>query len=243
MTAALTLLVMMMVMLMIVALAFFIVIMVVMMFVVVALALFVVIMVMMLVVVALAFFVVIMVMMLVIVTLTFFIMLVMVMMLMSLFQKFIGKICFLIFHNSFDLLRLQLFYRCSNDMSTLVEAADQLNGFLNFLLICHIGAAQNNSTRISNLIREKFSEISQVHFAFFHIRHCGITVELDLTFIFHVLHSLDHIGQLSYTGGFNNDAVRMVFLHHLHQRCTKITYQGTADAAGIHLADLNSCFL
>ena len=221
-------------------------------------------MVMMLVVVALAFFVVIMVMMLVIVTLTFFIMLVMVMMLMvmataltllvmvmmmvvmmlmSLFQKFIGKICFLIFHNSFDLLRLQLFYRCSNDMSTLVEAADQLNGFLNFLLICHIGAAQNNSTRISNLIREKFSEISQVHFAFFHIRHCGITVELDLTFIFHVLHSLDHIGHLSYTGGFNNDAVRMVFLHHLHQRCTKITYQGTADAAGIHLADLNSCFL
>ena len=218
-------------MLMIVTLAFLIVIMVVMMLMIVTLTLFIMlVMVMMLMIMAAALTLLVMVMM-------------MVVMLMGLLQKFAGKICFLIFHNSFDLLRLQLFHRCSNDISILIEAADQLNGFLNFLLICHIGAAQNNSTRISNLIREKFSEISQVHFAFFHIRHCGITVELDLTFIFHVLHSLDHIGQLSYTGGFNNDAVRMVFLHHLHQRCTKITYQGTADAAGIHLADLNSCFL
>ena len=168
----------------------------------------------------------------------FFIVIMVMVMLMGLFQQFLGQISLLVFHNSFDLGRLQLLHRSGNDAGSLVQSADQLDGFLYLFLIRHIGTTQNDRSCIGDLIREKFSEISQIHLAFFNIGHSSIAVQYNITFIFYVFYGFDNVGQLTNAGGLDDDPVRMILFHHFNQRCAKVSYQRTADTAGIHLSDL-----
>ena len=57
------------------------------------------------------------------------------------------------------------------------------------------------------------------------------------------LYRMDDIRKFSYTGGFDDDTVRMIFLHNFFQRSSKISHQRTADTTGIHLTDLDTCIL
>ena len=53
------------------------------------------------------------------------------------------------------------------------------------------------------------------------------------------LYRSDDIRELSHSGGLNDDPIRFEFLRYLPERALKIPDQRTADAALIHLPDLN----
>ena len=59
----------------------------------------------------------------------------------------------------------------------------------------------------------------------------------------HLADSADNIGQLANTGGFDDNTVRIVLGDHLFQRLAEVTNQAAADAAGVHLSDVDAGIL
>ena len=58
-----------------------------------------------------------------------------------------------------------------------------------------------------------------------------------------MLHRIADIGQLADSGRLDDDVVRVELLHNLLQCFGKVTDQAAADAARIHLSDVDACFL
>ena len=58
-----------------------------------------------------------------------------------------------------------------------------------------------------------------------------------------LFHSGHHIAELANAGGFNHNTVGVVLLDNLSQCLAEVTHQGAADAAGIHLRDVNAGIL
>ena len=58
-----------------------------------------------------------------------------------------------------------------------------------------------------------------------------------------LFYGADHIGQLAYTGGLNDDPVRGISIQCFLQGLAKVTYQRAADAAGIHLGNVDAGIL
>ena len=124
------------------------------------------------------------------------IMIVMVMMLMLLFQQLICQ-RYRMLHNFQDLLSIQLLNRSGNNSSLLINRTKQLHRLHCFLLIYNVSTAHDNSTCILNLVVEKLTEVSHIHFAFLGIDNCGVAVQLNINILFHTLYSLDNIGKLT----------------------------------------------
>ena len=59
----------------------------------------------------------------------------------------------------------------------------------------------------------------------------------------HLLNSADHVGQLAHTRGFDDDPVGVILGDDLLQSLAKVTNQAAADAAGIHLCNVNASLL
>ena len=81
-------------------------------------------------------------------------------------------------------------------------------------------------------------------------------IDLDLARVYHgygvaqghflihdLLHRADDIGQLAHAGGLDENPVGVVLLDNIGQRLAEIAHQGAADAAGVHLGDLNARIL
>ena len=122
-----------------------------------------------------------------------------------------------------------------------VVLPDQIHRLLHLRRACHVRPAQDDGSRVLDLVDEKLAEILHVHPAFGGVHHRDRAVQGELHV--HVFHRLHHIGKLAYAGGLDQNAVRMIGLHHFLQGGSEISHQGTADAAGIHLPDLDPGFL
>ena len=70
-----------------------------------------------------------------------------------------------------------------------------------------------------------------------------MTVQHNIFSVHNSLHRLDHIRQLADTGRLNDNPVRLILGQHIFQRRIKVSHQGAADTAGIHLIDLNTGLL
>ena len=146
-------------------------------------------------------------------------------------------------HNLQNFLSIQFLNRSSDNCCLLVNRTKKLHGFHCFFLIYNISTAHNDRTCILNLIIEKFAKVSHIHFTFLCIHNCGIAVQFNINFLFYALYSLNNIRKFTNTRWLNQDTIRMIFLHNLFKRSTKISNQRTADATGIHLTDLDSGIL
>ena len=102
------------------------------------------------------------------------------------------------------------------------------------------GMAENQAACVCNLIVEELAEVLLIHFAFFCIDYGREAVQLDILHM-EILHGADDIAELADTGGLNQNAVRMILLQNLTERFAEIADERAADAAGIHLVDLNAC--
>ena len=101
--------------------------------------------------------------------------------------------------------------------------------------------AQDDRTRMLNLVQEKLSEIFRVHPALVRVNNDNRAVQLHLRIGIYILHCLHDVGKLAHTGRLDQDPLRMIRLDHFLQRTAKIAHQRAADTARIHLLDLHAC--
>ena len=111
------------------------------------------------------------------------------------------------------------------------------------LILFHIRrSGEDNGSRIFNLVVIKFAKVLHVDLALGGVCHGYHAADLHILG-FGTLYGLRHIAELANAGGLDENTVRMVFLHDLFQGLAKVTYQRAADAAGVHLRDLNAGLL
>ena len=79
-----------------------------------------------------------------------------------------------------------------------------------------------------------------LHFTSIHNCHC---VAQSHVLAHDLIHGADNIGQLTNTGGLDENPVGMILLNHLLQSLAEVTHQRTADAAGVHFGNIDAGIL
>ena len=141
------------------------------------------------------------------------------------------------------ILAVQLIQRSGDDGCLVIVLPDQCHTLLELLRTHLIGSAQDNGSGKLDLIDEKLAEILDIHLCLGCIDNRYRTVNLYSQLSCHILHCLQHIGELTDTGGLDQNSLRGVGLNDFLQRGSEVTYQGTADTPGVHLLNLNAGFL
>ncbi len=144
-------------------------------------------------------------------------------------------------HRLQNMPSLNLFPGRGNNGSLIILLPNHFQTFIQLISRDILGAAQNHRPRIFNLIVIKFAIILHIYFTLGGIHHRGSAVNHSA--LPDVLYRLHHVRKLPYAGRFNNYPVRRIFFQHLFQSLTEISYQGAADAAGIHLRNLDARLL
>ena len=158
-------------------------------------------------------------------------------------QHLLGEIVILL-HRGEDLRTGELIPRGGDDAGLVVMLAQQRYGRLQLLLAHLLAAGEEDGAGIFDLIEEEFAEVLDIHAALHRIRN-GHEAAHDyiLKILLHALNSADDVGQLAHAGRLNEDAVRMILIDDLAQRLAEVAHQGAADAAGVHLGDLDAGLL
>ena len=111
------------------------------------------------------------------------------------------------------------------------------------LFLAHPGrTAQNNGAGMLHLVIEELAKVFHIHLGFGSVHHSGKSVQHHIVH-FQVLHRPDDIAEFAHTRGFNEDTVGVIGIHHLPQRLAKIAHQTAADAAAVHLGNVDARLL
>ena len=131
--------------------------------------------------------------------------------------------------------------RGCDDGGLFVVRAQQRHGGVQLLLGHILRAAQQDGAGVLDLVVVEFAKILHINPAFCRIGHgdkaCKLHIGIQL------LHGADHVGKLAHAGRLDYDAVGRVLFQYFGHRRAEIAHQAAADAAGIHLGDLDAGFL
>ena len=136
----------------------------------------------------------------------------------------------------------ELIPRSGHQCSLTVVLPQQCYGCVQLTLSNGIGAGQNNGTGSFNLIIVEFTKILHIDLHLASICHSNRKAQHHIV-RGNLLHSRHNIGQLAYTGGFDNHPIRMELFDNLLQCLAKIAHQATANATGIHLGNIDAGIL
>ena len=129
-----------------------------------------------------------------------------------------------------------------DDGSLCIVLSQQLHGSIQLLLRDGIGTGQDDGGSRLDLVVVELTEVLAVDLHLTGVNHSyGVTQGHFL--VGHLVHSTDDIGQLANAGGLNQNPVRMVLVNHLLQSLAEVAHQGAADAAGVHLGDVDAGIL
>ena len=146
------------------------------------------------------------------------------------------------FHGRDQLFTSQLIPGRCDDGCLLVVLAQHCHSSIQFGLRHRIGAGQNDGRCGFNLIVVELAEVLHIDFHLTAVHNSHSIAQSDL--ISHnLLHSTNDIGQFAHTGGFNDNAVRIVLLNNLSQSLAEIAHQRAADTAGVHFSDIDAGIL
>ena len=90
---------------------------------------------------------------------------------------------------------------------------------------------------MADLVVVKFAKVLDIKLALVGVGDGGGGIDLHAL---HVRDGTDDVAELADAAGLDQDAVGVVFLHHLRQRDGKVAHQGAADAAAVELVDLDA---
>ena len=100
-----------------------------------------------------------------------------------------------------------------------------------------VGAAEDDNVGVVHLIVEKFAEVADIHAAAAGVDDGDLCADLAAG---HARDGLGNIGELTYAARLDEDAVGVILLDDLLQRGGEVADEGAADAAGVHLGDLDA---
>ena len=155
--------------------------------------------------------IVMMVLMLLIVVMAAAALVVVMMMVMMLFLFYLRKVDDGTFHRIEYFLTAQYFNRCGNNVCFRIQFAEHFYSCLYFFRIGFIGTAQDDGSCALYLVLEKFAEVSEIHFAFHNVDYGCCGIQGYACFFFYTVYSLDDVGEFTYAGRLDDDAVRVVF--------------------------------
>ena len=155
--------------------------------------------------------IVMMVLMLLIVVMAAAALVVVMMMVMMLFLFYLLKVDDRTFHRIEYFLTTQYFNRCGNNVCFRIQFAEHLYCCLYFFRIGFIGTAQDDGSCALYLILEEFAEVSEIHFAFHNVDYGCCGIQGYACFFFYTVYSLDDVGEFTYAGRLDDDAVRVIF--------------------------------
>ena len=142
-------------------------------------------------------------------------------------------------HGRHQLLAGELIPGSRDDGSHLIVLAQHGNGGVQLELGDGIGAGQNDGGGGLDLVVIELAEVLHIHLDLAGVHH-GHSVAQGHIVAGDLVHRADHVGQLAHTGGLDDDPVGGILRDHLFQRPAEIAHQGAADAAGVHLGNVDA---
>ena len=92
-----------------------------------------------------------------------------------------------------------------------IQLAEHLYSCLYFFRIGFIGTAQDDGSCALYLILEEFAEVSEIHFAFHNVDYGCCGIQGYACFFFYAVYRFDDVGEFTYAGRLDDDAVRVIF--------------------------------
>ena len=145
-------------------------------------------------------------------------------------------------HRLHQLLAGQLRPRGRNDHGVLVVFADHVDALVELFLRHAVGAAEDDGVGRLDLVIVELAEVLHIHLALRRVRHGHEIAELHVVGR-DLAHGADDVGQLADAGRLDQDAVGRILRNDLLERAAEIAHQRAADAAGVHLRDLDARLL
>ena len=145
-------------------------------------------------------------------------------------------------HRLHQLLAGQLRPRGRNDHGILVVFADHVDALVELFLRHAVGAAEDDGVGRLDLVIVELAEVLHIHLALRRVRHGHEIAELHVVGR-DLAHGADDVGQLADAGRLDQDAVGRILRNDLLERAAEIAHQRAADAAGVHLRDLDARLL
>ena len=143
-------------------------------------------------------------------------------------------------HGLHDLGAGELIPGSGEDGGLLVVLPQQLHGGIQLGGVHALGAGEDDGAGVLHLVVIEFAEVLHIDTGLGGVHHGDKAAQMHLVagLVLYPLHSGDDVGQLAHAGGLDDDAVRGILIQNLAQGRPEVTYQGAADAAGVHLGDL-----
>jgi len=145
-------------------------------------------------------------------------------------------------HSFLQLRTGELAPGCGDDGSIGIMLPEHFHGSIQLLLWYRVCTGKNDAGCGLHLVVIELTKVLHVDLYLIGIYNSHGTAKLHI-FTGDLFHSTDHIRQLTYAGGFNDDAVGVVFVDDLGQGTAEVAYQAAADAAGVHLGNVDACLL
>ena len=145
-------------------------------------------------------------------------------------------------HGLQDLLAGQLIPRGGDNGRNSVMLPDQSHSSVQLILSNRVGPGQEDGGGGLDLVVVELTEVLHIDLHLGSVGH-GHSVAQSHIVSGDLVHGADHVGQLAYTGGLDENTVGMVLGNDLLQGLAEIAHQRAADAAGIHFGDGNTRLL
>ncbi len=145
-----------------------------------------------------------------------------------------------IFDRFSDLCAGELLPRCGDDLGVVVDLADQFDRGVELALGDVAGTGQDDGAGILDLVLVELLEVLQVDLALAGVDDGNCAADLGAL---DLLDSSNYIRELADAGWLDEDTVGGELVDDFLQRGAEVADQGAADAAGVHLGDLDAGFL
>ena len=143
-------------------------------------------------------------------------------------------------HGLADLTAVQLAPGRGDQAGLRVQGLQQGHCLKQLLFARCVRAAQDDQIGRTHLIFKELAEVACVHFRLSRIHDGHFRADLRLI---DALNRRGHIRELADAGRLDQNAVRGILVDDLLQGLGKVTHQRAADAARVHLGDLNARIL
>ena len=141
-------------------------------------------------------------------------------------------------HGLHQLLAGELRPRRRDDHGVLVVLADHGDALVELFFLHAVSAAEDDGVGRLDLVVVELAEVLHIHLALRRIRHSHKVAQLHVVRR-DLAHGADDVRQLADARRLDQDAVRRIFSDDLFERAAEIADQRAADAAGVHLRDLD----